>query len=182
MTTKSRVFVALIMASALALGGCLQPPSDTTNPAVLPGPNDNVIRIQIEAVQITKQGAITVTEKLKQVTVNVHNGLGEPVLMGDNLPSTNWHSGEMTTIPGKPAEIILSQAPGDGGGSLSGSLSIESLANSIDPKALVINCRFLVKLSPLTGGDGKFHEDKLKFQTGTGKKVPCLISFQFQVP
>lgn len=172
------------MVAALALGGCLKPPPEATNPAVLPGPNDNVIRIEIEAVQVTKDGPRNVTEKFPSVILNAVNGNvpPEPIMMGNGLPSTNWQAGPMTYVPGKETGVVLSQEPGAGKGIVIGSLSIESLANSIEPKALVINCRFFVRLSPLTGGDGQYHEDRTKFQTGTGKKVTCLISYRFAMP
>lgn len=172
------------MAMALSLGGCLKPPPNVPNPVVQPGPNDNVVRVQIEAQQILKDGPRFVTEKFTSVILNALNGdiPPEPFIMDNGLPSTNWQAGPFTYVPGKKNGVVISQAPGVGKGVIFGSLSIESLANSIEPKALTINCRFFVTLSPLTGGDGQEHEDRTKFQTATGKKVTCLINYRFVTP
>ena len=176
---KRALWLILPAVFLVPLGACVP---GATSPSVLPAPTDNQVRIEVEATHLTPDGPKVVAENYIDIIVNTFDAAKPPVpLVGDDgKPLANWSAGPSSSIPGKPWSITLSQAPGVGGGVVAGSIRVLSAANSHIHNALAINCRFFVAVSPLSGGDGLFHEAPQFFQTNTGRQVSCLFSFTFQ--
>lgn len=170
----------LFLSVAMPLGFTAACVPGATSPPVLPAPGDNQVRIKIEATQLRADGPRVVAENYIDIIVNTFNGEGVPLVGDDGKPLANWSAGPSSSIPGKPWSITLSQAPGQGGGTIAGSVRVLSAANAHIRDALNINCHFDVLISPASGGDGKFHESLTSFQTGVGRQVSCLFSFTFQ--
>ena len=148
----------LILAS---LTGCV-----VKNPDTMPGPGDNVLRIEIHAYAIAPSGTDHLEVRRSfAARVDATNGVGELLLGDDGKQVSNWKVTGVTPLPA----IVLSQRS-DAGPERGIGVSIKASVQPVPgDKQISIVCSFFV--------NGV--EDLANAQAGQGRDIVCMYRTKF---